>query len=144
MTVVPAEAIKAPGERRWETIQIAREKVEKRDSLKWRDKDNKSMLDWMDSSLKFSIPISTYYFLMKPPLVYACIGHAIIGLIRPCDMSLVTNITLFWVILVILISSSCSGISSPLHALFFSRLIIFTGLSSLALAKLLLFYWLVV
>jgi hypothetical protein len=30
VTVVPAEAIKAPGERRWETIQIAREKVEKR------------------------------------------------------------------------------------------------------------------
>lgn len=33
MTVVPAEALRAPGERRWETIQIAREKVEKRDRV---------------------------------------------------------------------------------------------------------------
>jgi len=42
VTVVPAEAIKAQGERRWETIQIAREKVEGRERESY--KDNKSML----------------------------------------------------------------------------------------------------
>jgi len=66
VTVVPAEAIKAQRERRWETIQIAREKVEERERV---TRTTKVCLDWMDNSLKFSIPISTYYCLMKPPLV---------------------------------------------------------------------------
>ena len=44
MTVVPAEAIKAQRERRWETIQIAREKVERGERERESYKDNKSML----------------------------------------------------------------------------------------------------